>query len=136
MKLTYIVPLLASLTIATPTPKESELFSLSESSISTANTPIKLTGAVKPLLVVRESLLNIDPSMLSTVGESRLTTLTTKVAASEPTKLAATTPAITDSSPALIPTLAERELRSPEDKVKYFEFFPPSLPPHDCLCCF
>lgn len=136
MKLTYIMPLLASLTIATQMPKESEFNnSLSESSVSTVITPTRLTGAVAPSLVVRKPLLNIDPSILKVVaGDSIMTTLVSKVAASasEPTKMATITPAITDSSSAVVPTLVEREPRSPEDKVKkktILCFFVPPLPP-------
>lgn len=120
MKLTYIMPLLASLTIATRTPEESEFTSLSESSVSTVITPTTSTGVAAPSLVVRKPLLNIDSSILKIVGDSILTTLATKLAASEPTKLAAIAPAITDSSSALVPTLVERELRRPEDKVRIF----------------
>lgn len=130
MKLTSIVPLLASLTYATPTRKESKFSSLSKSSVSAITTPTTLTDAIMPTLVVRTPQLIIDPSMLKIVGGSILTvptTLATKVAASEPTKLAAAAPAITDSSSALVPTLAERELRRPEDKVKII-FFPHSVP--------
>lgn len=125
MKLTYIMSLLASLTIATRTPKESEFSSLSESSVSTVIRPTTLAGTVAPSLVVRKPLLNIDPSILKIVGDSILTTLVTKVAASEPTKLAAITPAIIDSSSALVPTLVERESRRPEDKVKIFYVLTP-----------
>lgn len=121
MKLTSIVPLLASLTTATPTLKKSEFSSLSKSSVSAVIAPTTLAGAGVPSLVQRAPLLNINPSMLNIVGESILTvptTLATKVPASDPTKLAATIPAITNSSSDLVPTLAERALRRPKDKVK------------------
>lgn len=108
-----IIPsLLASLiTIATRTPKSKEGDKIS---------------SLPPSLVIRKPLLNIDPSILKIVGDSILTTLVSQVVAtaslSEPTKLAqlaaiTPTPVITDPSQALVPILAKREIRSPEDKV-------------------